>query len=160
LRRQLAAIILIGGKKMKKFAASIMGIFLFLAVSGASAQDSPSYKDGPVTNVSYIKVKPGKFDEYMAYLATSYKSLMEENKKAGLILSYKVYAASPRTPREPDIILATTFANMAALDKSDEGDAVATKVMGAPPVRNKKAIDREALREILGSELVREMILK
>jgi hypothetical protein len=38
-----------------------------------------------VTELAYIKVKPGKFDDYMKYLDTTYKSLMEANKKAGLI---------------------------------------------------------------------------
>lgn len=145
---------------MKNYAAAILGIFFCMAMSGAMAQDSKYYKDGPVTEVTYVKIKPGKFDEYMAYLGTSYKALMEENKKAGLIVSFNIYSAMPRNPHEADMILTTTYANMAALDKSDEADAVSTKVMGAPAVRNKKTVDRGALRDILGSELVRELVLK
>ena len=145
---------------MKNYAASILGLIFCIVTSGAVAQDSKYYKDGPVTYVSYIKIKPGKFDDYMAYLGTSYKALMEENKKAGLILSYNVYSATPKNPNEADLILTTTYANMAALDKSDEADAVAKKVMGDPALRNKKTADRGAMRDLLGSELIRELVLK
>jgi L-rhamnose mutarotase len=145
---------------MRNIIASITGLCFFLIMTGASAQDSKYYKDGPVINVSYIKIKPGKFEDYMAYLGTTYKSLMEESKKAGLILSYNIYASQPRNPHEADLILTTTYANMAALDKSNEADAVASKVMGAPAVREKKTLDRGVMREVLGSELIREMVLK
>jgi hypothetical protein len=57
-------------------------------------------------------------------------------------------------------ILAVTVPNMAALDKTDEGDAVAAKVMGTDDTQNKAAIDRESLREVLGGELIRELVLK
>lgn len=122
--------------------------------------DVKSYKDGPVIQISYIKTKPGKFDAYMKFLDTTYKAVMEANKKAGLILGYKVYSAQPRTPRDPNLILTVAFANMAALDKTDEADTVAAKVMGSMDVQDKAAMDREALREVLGSELVRELVLK
>ena len=34
--------------------------------------------------------KPGRFDDYMKYLDTTYKTLMEANKKEGLIIGYAV----------------------------------------------------------------------
>ena len=85
---------------------------------------------------------------------------MEANKKAGLIVGYAVYAMQARNPREPDLMLTVTCANMAALDKIEEGEAVAAKVVGSTDVQNKAFIDREALREVLRSELVRELVLK
>lgn len=137
-----------------------IGLMLATLMVTAQAQDAKSYKEGPVTELSYIKIKPGKFEDYMKFLDTSYKTLMEENKKAGLILGYKVFAAQARSPREADLILTTTYANMAALDKNDEGEAVANKVLGNTDARNKAMLAREAMREVLGSELVRELILK
>jgi hypothetical protein len=146
---------------MKKVTASLLALtFGLLLAVNANAQDSKYFKNGPVTQLTYVKVKPGKFDEYMGFIDTSYKSLMEANKKAGLILSYAVYQASPRSPQEPDLILSVTTANYAALDKDDEMDAVAAKVMGSTDAQSKGAADRESLREILGSEIIREMILK
>jgi len=133
---------------------------LRLAMATASGADAKSYTEGAVTELSFIKVKPGKFEDYMKYLSTTYKTVMEANKKAGLITGYAVYSAQPRSPQEPDLILSVVYPNMAALDKIDEGEAVAAKVMGTPEAQSKAAIDREAMREVLGSELVRELVLK
>lgn len=146
---------------MKKVTASLLALtFGLLLAVNANAQDSKYYKNGPVTMLSYIKTKPGKFDEYMAFVDGNYKTLMEANKKAGLILSYNVYFANPRSPQEPDLILSVTYPNFAALDKDDEMDAVAAKVVGSTDVQSKGAADRESLRDVLGSEIIRELTLK
>src|SRR5262249_13282729 len=110
--------------------------------------------------LSYIKIKPGKFDEYMRYLGGPYRMLMEENKKAGLISSWAIYSANARSPHDPDLILATTYPNMAALDRQDESDAVTAKVMGTLSKQNQAFADRGTMREVLGGELVRQLILK
>ena len=139
-------------------------LFLTVALSGAAfvaqAQERP-YREGPVTEISFVKVKPGKFDEYMAYLAGPYREFMEANKKAGLIVSYGIYGARARNPGEPDLYLTTTYANMAALDGLEDREAAnVSKVFGSRKQSMQKSADREAMREVLGSELVRELILK
>ena len=138
----------------------LLALGLCAAMAPAIGQEAKPYKEGQVTELSYIKIKPGKFDDYMKYLDTTYKALMEANKKAGLIVGYAVYSTQARSPQEPDLILATTYANMAALDRIDEGDAVAAKVVGSTDVQNKTFIDRGSMREVLGGQLVRELILK
>ena len=65
------------------------------AMSSALADDSKSYTEGTVTNVSSVRTKPGMFDAYMKWLDTTYKQLMEEEKKAGIIVDYAVYAPCP-----------------------------------------------------------------
>lgn len=136
-----------------------MGLVFCFAMAAANAEDK-SYTEGQVTEVSYIKIKPGKFDDYMKYLATTYKTIMEANKKAGLIAGYGVYSAMARTPQDPDLILTTIYPNMAALDKSEEAEAIAEKIAGNAAAQSKGAIDRESMRELLGSELIRELVLK
>jgi hypothetical protein len=143
-----------------KAVATLVGLALAFVVTTTSGADTKPFTDGPVTEVSYVKTKPGKFLAYMQYLDTTYKQIMEANKKAGLIVDYAVYAATPRTPQDADVILTIVYANMAALDKSDEADAVAEKIAGSMEAQSKAAIDRESLREVLGSELIRQMILK
>jgi hypothetical protein len=146
---------------MKKILAMMVtGLALCSGISAAMAQEAKPYKEGQVTEISYIKIKSGKFDDYMGFLDTTYKSLMEANKKAGLITGYAVYLSQARSPQEPDLILSITYANMAALDKIEEGEAVAAKVLGSTTVQNKAYADRDALREVLGSQLIRELVLK
>ncbi len=145
---------------MKKIIAVLCAVAFVVVAADASAQEPKPYKEGQVVALSYIKIKPGKFDDYMAFLDTTYKQLMEANKKAGLITGYGVYQATARNPNDPDIILTTTYANMAALDRIDEGEAVAAKVMGSNAAQNKGFIDRGVMREVLGGDLIRELVLK
>jgi meso-butanediol dehydrogenase/(S,S)-butanediol dehydrogenase/diacetyl reductase len=85
---------------------------------------------------------------------------LEANKKAGLITGYAVYSTQARSPQEPDLILAVTYANMAALDKIDEAESVAAKLLGPSSVQNKEYAARESMREVLGGQLVRELTFK
>ena len=143
---------------MKKLAL-MAGIAAALLAGSVLADDKP-YRDGPVTVISSIKLKPGKFDEYMRYLAGPYKASMEEQKKAGYVLSYAVYTTNARTPHDPDLYLTVTYPNMATLDKGDEMQAAAGKVLGNIQEMNKGFADRSTMREPLGTEIIREQILK
>ena len=139
-------------------------VLVSLAFSGmaatALADDETVYTEGPVVEVSYIRTKPGKHDDYMKFLATTYRTLMEANKKAGLIQDYGIYQATPRSPQDPDLLLTTTYPNMAALDRNEEAEALSVKTVGSMASQNQAAIDREAIREVLGSELLRKLVLK
>ena len=145
---------------MKKLSAGLLALALTCVTPLIQAQEAKPYKEGQVVEVSYIRTKPGRFDDYMQWLATSYRPLMEANKKAGLIVGYRIFAAQPRHPNEPDLILTITVPNMAALDRIEESEAIATKVMGSMATQNKATAERGSLREVLGSELIRELVLK
>ena len=47
---------------------ALIGLTLCFAVTGASGADAKTYTEGAVTELSFIKLKPGKFDDYMKYL--------------------------------------------------------------------------------------------
>jgi hypothetical protein len=133
---------------------------LSLACAICVADDRP-YTEGAVTEVSYIRTKPGMFDEYMKWVATQRKQEMEELKKAGIIVSYAIYAAQPRGPQDPDLIFTVTYKNMAALDGLDEKtDPIDKKIFGSTEAANKATVNRAQMRDVLGSELVRELKLK
>jgi len=85
---------------------------------------------------------------------------MEATKKAGLIIDYRIFTATPKSPDEPNIIRMITYKDMAALDKGIEQEAVARKVIGSTEVQNKARVARNEYRQLLGSELIRELILK
>jgi len=53
-----------------------------------------------------------------------------------------------------------TFKNMAALDKGVELEKVAKKVTGSSKFQNNARVARNEYRKILGSELIRELILR
>jgi len=140
-------------------------LFMCLAVSSLSlnarAQDVRQYSEGPVTEVSYIRVEYGHFDEYIDWLNSTWKPTMEATKKAGLIVDYKVFQLTPKSTDQPNVILWITYKNAAAaLDKSVELEEVAKKVIGSTEVQNKARVGRNEYRKVLGTEYIRELILK
>ena len=127
----------------------------------AHAQDVRQYSEGPVTEGNYIQVEYGHFEEYIDWLNSTWKPTMEATKKAGLIIDYKVFKLTPKSPDQPNMILWITYKNAAAaLDNGVELEEVAKKVIGSTEVQNKARIGRNEYRKILGIEYVRELILK
>ena len=126
----------------------------------AKAQAGVTYNEGPVTAVTYLKIEYGHFDEYVDWLNSTWKPLNEAKKKAGFIIDYKVFAARPKTPDEPNVIFMITYPNMASFDRKVEEDVFGVKIIGSAKDQNKARVDRSAYRKNLGSELIREIILK
>src|SRR5246127_2120691 len=136
-----------------------------LAVSSLSlnarAEDVRQYTDGPVTEVDYIHVEYGHFEEYIDWLNSTWKPTMEAMKNAGLIIDYKVFRLNPKSPDQPNIYLWITFKDAAAaLDKGAELEAVARKVICSTECQNKARVARSEYRKVLGTELIRELVLK
>ena len=140
---------------------ALAGLLLsFLAFGVAGAADRP-YSEGTVSEISSIRTEPGKFDEYLAWLAGPYKQMMEAEKAAGIIVDYAVYAATPRSPNDPDLYLVTVYKNMAALDDlAAKSDPIAEKLQGSMAEQNKAYVERGKMRTVLGSQLIREAVLK
>jgi hypothetical protein len=151
---------------VKEKMIKIIILSMCLAVSSLSLnaraqdRDERQYTEGPVTDVTYIQVEYGSFEKYIDWLNSTWKPTMEATKKAGLIIDYKVFRLTPKSPDQPNIILAITFKNMAALDKGIELEEVAKKVIGSTEVQNKARVVRNDYRKLLGGELMRELILK
>jgi hypothetical protein len=140
-----------------------------LAVSliplNAHAEVQRGYDYGPVTEVDYGHVEYGHFDEYMAWVTSTWVPTMEAAKKAGLIVGYKVFRASPKSPDEPNVYLEITFKNMAAYageigDRADAFEAVTEKVICSSACQNQARVHRNEIRKVLGSEVIREITFK
>lgn len=159
------------------FRSITIGLILtFSAAQEVAASSSPSpnapaqpderqYTNGPVTEVDYIHVEYGGFAKYVNWLNSTWKPTMEALKKAGIIIDYKVFQSSPKSPDQPNVFLWLTFKNMAAYggdigDKVDEFDAVTDKVICNTECQNNARVARNEFRKVLGSELIREIILK
>ena len=106
--------------KLRILATLAVAALSVTATSSALADDSKAYTEGPVVVVTAIRTKPGMFDTYLKWLDTTGKQLRDEQKKAGLILDYAIYSATPRSPQEADLYMTITYKNMAALDGLDD----------------------------------------
>jgi hypothetical protein len=147
---------------MTRALGALTGILAFASLTGgiAAAADRP-YTEGSVVDVAAVRTEPGMFDAYMKYLAGPYKQSMEEQKKAGVILDYAIYSATPRGPHDPDLYLITVYKNMAALDDLNaRTDPITEKIFGSPDQQSAATVERGKLRTILGDEIIRELVLK
>ena len=145
---------------MNRMIQSLALLSAFALSMAARAQVGVTYSEGPVTAVTYLKIEYGHFDEYVDWLNSTWKPLNEAKKKAGLIIDYRVYTARPKRPEEPNVIFMITYPNMAGFDRRAEEDALAIEMIGSTRDQNKARVDRSAYRKNLGTELIREMVLK
>lgn len=131
----------------------------------ASAPGERGYRYGPVTEVDYIHVEYGHFDEYMAWVTSTWMPTMEAAKKAGLIIGYKVFQASPKSPDQPNVYLEITFKDMAAYagdigDQAAAFEAVTEKVICNSACQNQARVHRNEIRRVLGTEVTREIVFQ
>jgi hypothetical protein len=139
-----------------------LGALLALTtLSSVALADGRDWSDGPVINVASIRTVDGHFDDYMHWLATSYKKQQEAAKKAGLITAYRVLVIEARGPNDPDVLLVTEYKNWAALDNlGGKFDKISAEVEGSVEAAAKSEADRAKIRTVLGSRTEQEAILK
>ena len=112
-------------KIMMKLMAILVGVVALVSGANASdnasnkagAQDERGYAYGPVTEVDYIHVEYGHFEEYIAWVTSTWVPTMEAAKKAGLIIGYKVFQASPKSQIAEDVSVKDVFSSV-TLSKS------------------------------------------
>lgn len=136
---------------------------MLLAWTGTiAAQEARSFSEGPVSVVTRVKIHDGQFDNYMSYLSKTFKPLLEAQKEAGVITSYSVYSARARSPEDHDMYLVVRYPNMASFDGLDDKvEPLVNRVLGLNRAQAAEAgIARGKMREIMGSEVIRELVLK
>ena len=126
----------------------------------SAAQDKP-YKQGTVWSVSFIKVKPGMFDQYLRDVGPQRKKIMDEAQKQGLILSYKMLSGGSANRDDWDIMFMEEYKNWAAFDGlTEKFEAIEAKLIGNEEKRTQVMVKRTEVREILGDKVLQELILK
>lgn len=143
---------------MKKLC--VIAMFVSMFASALLAQEN--YSEGPVWKVSLIRVKPTHFDEYLTSLRQVSKPFIEEEKRQGLIVNYKIFLKETKNnPQDWDICLAVEYKNHAALDGLDaKVEAIRDKVLGGKQQAHQLGEKREEIREIISDELLQEIYLK
>jgi len=136
-------------------------VFLTLVFApGLLAQEH--FTEGPIWRVQLIRVKPTAMDAYLTSLRMSTKPLIEEEKKQGMIMDYKIFLKETKNnPEDWDIAVAIEYKNYAAMDGlAAKGEAVRDKILGGKAQGQQLADKRAEIREIISSELLQEIFLK
>lgn len=124
------------------------------------AQES-NYKPGTVWEASRIDVLPGQFENYMDYLATTWKKNQELAKAEGIVLDYHVLAVNNPRQGEPDLVLIVEYKDY---QTTAQQEAFRKKVNAMMAMDDRKQAtangERGKMRDLMGSTEYQEMILK
>jgi hypothetical protein len=143
---------------MKKVCA--LAVFVLLLAPAVFAQEH--YTEGPVWRVSLVRVKPTQMDAYLTSLRQSSKPLLDEEKRQGIIMDYKIFLKETKhSPEDWDLCLAVEYKNHAAMDGlAAKGEAVRDKILGGKQQAQLVGEKRAEIRELISSELLQEIMLK
>jgi hypothetical protein len=135
-------------------------VFVLLLAPALFAQEH--YTEGPIWRVSLIRVKPTQMDAYLTSLRQSSKPVLEEQKRQGMIMDYKIFLKETKNnPEDWDLCLAVEYKNHAAMDGlAAKGEAVRDKILGGKAPAQQLAEKRAEIRETISSELLEEIYLK
>lgn len=143
---------------MKKTYSLAIALSLFAPVLFAQEH----YTEGPIWRVQLIRVKPNQMDAYLTSLRQSTKPLIEEEKRQGVIMDYKIFLKETKNnPEDWDIAVAIEYKNHAAMDGlAAKGEAARDKILGGKQAAQQLGEKRSEIREIISSQLMQEIFLK
>ena len=120
------------------------------------------FTEGPVWNITTIRVKPAHFDDYLTALRQNIKPFWDEAKREGVIMDWKVFVKQTRnSPQDWDIALAVLYKNHAQMDgQAAKFEAIRDKVLGGKKAAQEANEKRGEIRETISTELVQEIMLK
>ena len=135
-------------------------LLLVLLSTEVNAQESV-YTEGTVWDVSFIRTKAPYFDDYLTNLNNGWRKVMDEAKKEGLIVSYKILSSNTVNPDDWDLMLMIEYKNMAVFDNlRDKMEEIQKNLFGTQQSMKEAGVKRNELREILGDKLTRELMFK
>jgi hypothetical protein len=144
---------------MKKLSLCALGLLILFALQ-ALAQEH--YSEGPVWQVSLVRIKPSQEDAYLTSIRQKSKPFLDELKQQGLISDYKWFMKMGKhDPQDWDMALALQFKNFAALDGfAAKEEPVRDKIFGQKRAAIIVGQQREEIREVMATILMREIMLK
>lgn len=144
---------------MRKF--SVAWLILVTCLFQAMAQEQ--YEEGPVWDVTFVRTKPNQRENYLASLRADSKPVLDEEKRQGLILDYKIINnLTQHDAQEWDIAVAIQYKNFASMDGFEAKElAIAGKLLGSKQAADQTFGKKHSeMREIVSTKLMQELILR
>lgn len=147
------------------FSVLFAALFLF-PFEQISAQEEDPFEDGTVWSLTFVRTVANKTDDYLKGLSQTWAASMEEAKKEGLIVSYKILQGAAANKDDFNLILMIENKNLASLDpnkqREDAFDAIQKKVQDKMGEKEFDAtvINYDSIRDLQGTKTMREIHLK
>ncbi len=146
--------------RMKSLWATAAMVVAVSMTVPAMAQES-SYKPGTVWEAGRIDVLPGQFENYMDWLATSWKKIQELGKAEGIVVDYHVLSTNNARAGEPDLILLIEYKDYLTTAQQEAFNKKVNAMMSQDRrAAGSASAERGKMREQLGSTEYQELILK
>jgi hypothetical protein len=148
------------------FLTTALLICFILGVSdNLYSQDEDVYDQGTVWSLTFVRTGANVAEDYLKDLTRTWKASMEEAKKEGLIVSYKVLFGPASNEDDFNILLMIENENMAVFDYDPERDAkfdsIQKKVVESMEGEFDATVKNyENIRELHGTKIMREIYLK
>jgi len=125
-----------------------------------AAQVHKYYTNGTMWTVTMIKIAPGMDQMYLQYLGSQFKKSEDAQVKAGFEKSYKIL----RTMDDGgawNMLILREYASLASMEANeDKSDALAEQINGTDQTQMQGYQDRSKYREVVGTKVMREFLLK
>jgi hypothetical protein len=138
--------------------------FLWLSIAPAvPAVAQEQYTEGPVWDITYVRTKPDQRDAYLTSLKENTAPILEEEKKEGLILDYKILNnLTQKDPHDWDLAIAVQYKNFAALDGVEIKELeIRNKMFGSKKAAEETMVQKRVdMREVVSIGLYQELKMK
>ena len=139
-----------------------LALLFFIPFDQISAQEEDLYDDGTVWTLTFVRTGANKSDDYLKGLANTWVASMEEAKKEGLVVSYKILQGTAANEDDYNLILMIENKAMADFDPDEardaKWDAIEKKVRDKMGEQFDKTVaNYDEIRNLLGTKVMREI---
>ena len=147
---------------MKLAARLLVAVLCLSFAAGRAATAQVAYNEGQVERVVLLHVNAGHMDATLASLKKDGVPVWEAEKKAGIIIDYRIFFnQTTGSSADWDIGYSIFYANMAALDGiGDKVDPITKAHYGDAAKRQGAAEKRAENSHVVSSMLIREVTLR
>ena len=151
--------------KTTLFFSVLFAVLFLFPFEQILAQQEDMYEDGTVWSLTFVRTVANKTDDYLNGLANTWVASMEEAKKEGLILDYKILQGNAANKDDYNLVLMIENKNLATFDpnkqRDDAFDAIQKKVQDKMGDEFKTTVaNYENIRDLQGTKIMREIHLK
>lgn len=152
--------------KTTLFFSVLFAVLFLIPIEQICAQEEDPFENGTVWSLTFVRTVANKTDDYLKGLSQTWAASMEEAKKEGLIIDYKILQGNAANSEDFDLILMIENKNMASLDPDEQRkeafDAIQKKVQDKMGEKEFDATvtNYDSIRNLQGTKLMREIHLK